>query len=210
MIHISGAGICGLSCAIHLLQEGYDVTIHEIRHEIGNPVRSPGIIKDIDIDIISKSLAKQNPHGWAFRREWYEKSLAKKVSDLGGNIRLKSRGPEDSVNCTGGKSQSIGWPISGSQDTGELTMWNGGIVIKTDIPTDFELDTIYDDRFCFERSDGLVECWKRGDLPRPKQGWLELMQGEHPLSSQHIWADEAVDLGTRIAKNIIHSLQEVD
>ena len=60
MIHISGAGICGLSCAIHLLQEGYDVTIHEIRHEIGNPVRSPGIIKDIDIDMIGKSLAKQN------------------------------------------------------------------------------------------------------------------------------------------------------
>ena len=44
MIHISGAGICGLSCAIHLLQEGYDVTIHEIRHEIGNPVRSLSLI----------------------------------------------------------------------------------------------------------------------------------------------------------------------
>ena len=38
-------GICGLSCAIHLLKEGYDITIHEIRHEISNPVRSPGIIK---------------------------------------------------------------------------------------------------------------------------------------------------------------------
>ena len=66
-----------------------------------------------------------------------------------------------------------------------------------------------EDRFCFERGDGLVECWIRGDLPRPSQGWLEIMQGEHPISSEEIWADEAISEGHKTAKNIIHSLQEV-
>ncbi len=66
-----------------------------------------------------------------------------------------------------------------------------------------------DDRFCFQRADNLVECWIRGDLPRPVQGWLEIMQGEHPPSSNYIWADEAIVEGEEIAKNIIHSLQEL-
>ena len=66
-----------------------------------------------------------------------------------------------------------------------------------------------EDRFCFERGDGLVECWIRGDLPRPSQGWLEIMQGEHPNSSEQIWADEAIAEGHKTAQNIIHSLQEV-
>ena len=67
-----------------------------------------------------------------------------------------------------------------------------------------------EDRFCFQRGDGLVECWIKGELPRPTQGWLELMKGEHPSSSAIIDADEAVAEGEEIAKNFIHSLQELD
>ena len=207
MIEISGAGVRGLSCGIKLLESGLDVTIFEARQEIGNPVRSPGYIVDLDPEFIEKTAAKKNDFGWGFRREWFEKLLAKKFVDLGGIIKLKTIGPENSVNCTGGKTIAPGWPSSGSQFN--LVKWNGGIVISSDIPLEFELNNIEDDRLCFEREDGLVECWIRGDLPRPNQGWLEIMQGEHPISSLEISADKAVLEGHQIAKNIIHSLQEV-
>jgi hypothetical protein len=55
----------------------------------------------------------------------------------------------------------------------------------------------------------LVECWINGELARPTQGWLEIMQGEHPQSVDGMWADEAVNEGRDIAKNIIGSTQEV-
>ena len=208
MINISGAGVRGLSCALYLLDSGYDVTIYETRQEIGNPIRSPGIIKSIPDEFIKETAAKQNLYGWAFRREWFEKLLAKKVVDNGGNIKLKTIGPSNSINCTGGKSKAIGWPKSGTQY--ELVIWNGGIMINRDIPQEFILNSIEEDRFCFERGDGLVECWIKGKLPRPNQGWLEIMSGEHPDTSSKIWADESILEGEEIAKNIIHSLTEQD
>ena len=151
MIEISGAGVRGLSCGIKLLESGLDVTIFEARQEIGNPVRSPGYIVDLDLEFIEKTAAKKNDFGWGFRREWFEKLLAKKFVDLGGIIKLKTIGPEKSVNCTGGKTIAPGWPSSGSQFN--LVKWNGGIVISSDIPSEFELNNIEDDRFCFERGD---------------------------------------------------------
>ena len=206
MINISGGGLRGLSCGLYLLRNGYQVTIFESRQEIGNPVRSPGIIKSMPEGFIDKTSAKKNEIGWAFRREWFEKLLAKKVVDSGGIIKLKTDGPSDSINCTGGKTKSPGWPKSGTQYN--LDLWNGGIMINRDIPREFKINSIQEDRFCFERGDKLVECWIRGDLPRPKQGWLEIMSGEHPTSSTKIWADEAIIEGEEIAKNIIHSLME--
>ena len=208
MINISGGGVRGLSCALYLLDSGYDVTIYETRQEIGNPIRSPGIIKSIPDEFIKETAAKQNSYGWAFRREWFEKLLAKKVVDNGGNIKLKPIGPSNSINCTGGKSKATGWPKSGTQY--ELVIWNGGIMINRDIPQEFILNSIEEDRFCFERGDGLVECWIKGKLPRPNQGWLEIMSGEHPDTSSKIWADESILEGEEIAKNIIHSLTEQD
>ena len=56
-----------------------------------------------------------------------------------------------------------------------------------------------EDRFCFVRGDGLVECWIRGKLPRPTQGWLEIVSGEHPHNSDKIRADELIE-GEEIAK----------
>lgn len=206
MIYISGAGVQGLSCAQKLLENGIQVTLFESRQEIGNPVRSPGIIKDLDVKLIKKTKAKKIKFGWSLRREWLEKEMAKKVVDLGGIIKLKSTTDKDSINCTGGKSKAPGWPSSGTQY--KLVSWKGGIVIKNNIPSDFILNEMLEDRFCFERGDGLVECWIRGDLPRPSQGWLEIMQGEHPNSSEQIWADEAIAEGHKTAQNIIHSLQE--
>ncbi len=94
MINISGGGVRGLSCALYLLNSGYDVTIYETRQEIGNPVRSPGIIKTIPEDFINQTAAIKNAFGWAFRREWFEKLLAKKVVDNGGEIKLKTEAPE--------------------------------------------------------------------------------------------------------------------
>ena len=208
MINISGAGVRGLSCALYLLNSGYPVTIYEIRQEIGNPVRSPGIIKHLPAEFLEKTAAKQNSHGWAFRREWFEKLLAKQVLDKGGEIRLKTESPHNSFNCTGGKSIAPGWPKSGTQY--DLVNWNGGIMINRKIPEEFTLNSISEDRFCFERGDGLVECWIRGKLPRPEQGWIEIMSGEHPETSSEIWADESVLEGEYIAKNIIHSLTEHD
>ena len=207
MIHIAGAGVRGLSCALYLLERNHNVTIFEARQEIGNPIRSPGIIKQLPKEFIEKTSAKRTEFGWAFRREWFEKELAKKVSDLGGTIILKTKAPNGSVNCTGGKSKSPGWPSSGTQY--ELELWNGGIMINRGIPQEFTIGEIDDDRFCFVRGDGLVECWIRGKLPRPTQGWLEIMSGEHPYSSEKIWADESVLEGEEIAKNLIHSLQEL-
>ena len=121
---------------------------------------------------------------------------------------MKTPGPKDSIDCTGGKSVAPGWPNQGTQFN--LDLWNGGIMINQNLPQEFSLNEIEDDRFCFERGDGLVECWIRGDLPRPIQGWLEIMSGEHPTSSAEIWADEAITEGEEIAKNIIHSLKELD
>ena len=207
MINIAGGGVRGLSCALYLLQNNHPITIYESRQEIGNPTRSPGIIKNLPKEYFEKTSAKKTEFGWAFRREWFEKELAKKVVDLGGLIKLKSTAPSDAINCTGGKSAAPGWPLSGTQY--QLESWNGGIMINQDIPLEFKLDEIQQDRFCFERGDGLIECWIRGELPRPTQGWLEIMQGEHPLSSAEVWADEAIAEGEEIAKNIIHSLQEV-
>ena len=83
-------------------------------------------------------------------------------------------------------------------------------MINRDIPQEFILNSIEEDRFCFERGDGLVECWIKGKLPRPNQGWLEIMSGEHPDTSSKIWADESILEGEEIAKNIIHSLTEQD
>ena len=207
MFNIAGGGVRGLSCALYLLQQKYKVTIYEVRQEIGNPVRSPGIIKNLSNEYVEKTSARPTPFGWALRREWFEKELAKKVVDLGGEIKLKTTAPDNSINCTGGKSSSPGWPLSGTQY--DLQSWNGGIMINQNIPFEFTLNHMEDDRFSFQRGDGLIECWIRGELPRPPQGWLELMQGEHPYSSAEIWLDEAIAEGEEIAKNIIHSLQEV-
>jgi len=207
MIQIAGAGIRGLSCALYLLERNHEVTIFESRQEIGNPVRSPGIIKKIPEEFIDITSARKTKSGWAFRREWFEKELAKKVADLGGIIILKTQAPPKSINCTGGKSKSPGWPSSGTQY--DLELWNGGIMINRGIPSEFTIDEMEEDRFCFVRGDGLVECWIRGKLPRPTQGWLEIMSGEHPYNSDKIWADESVLEGEEIAKNLIHSLQEL-
>ena len=206
MINISGGGVRGLSCALYLLNLGYNVTIYETRQEIGNPVRSPGIIKSIPEEFMEQTDAKQNSEGWAFRREWFEKLLAKKVADKGGKIILKTEGPKDALDCTGGKSQAPGWPKAGTQY--KLVNWNGGIMINRGIPQEFKLNSIEEDRFCFERGDRLVECWIKGKLPRPEQGWLEIMSGEHPDTSSKIWADESILEGEEIAKNLIHSLTE--
>ena len=59
MINIAGAGVRGLSCALYLLNQGYNVTIYEIRQEIGNPTRSPGIIKQLSQDFVTKTVAKK-------------------------------------------------------------------------------------------------------------------------------------------------------
>ena len=209
MINIAGGGVRGLSCALYLLKKNHPVTIYETRQEIGNPVRSPGISRTISNDLIEKTSAVKTSFGWAFRREWFEKELAKKVTDSGGTIRLKTTAPEDSINCTGGKSRSSGWPQTGTQYT-NLVSWSGGITITSNIPDGFSLDSMEEDRFCFQRGDGLVECWIKGELPRPTQGWLELMKGEHPPSSTNICADEAVVEGEEIAKTFIHSLQELN
>jgi hypothetical protein len=209
MINIAGGGVRGLSCALYLLKQNHPVTIYESRQEIGNPVRSPGISKTISDDFIVKTSAVKTSFGWAFRREWFEKELAKKVTDSGGTIKLKTTAPEDSINCTGGKTNTSGWPQTGTQYT-NLVSWSGGITISNNIPKEFTLDSMEEDRFCFQRGDNLVECWIKGDLPRPPQGWLEIMKGEHPNPSNKIWVDEAIAEGEEIAKNIIHSLQELD
>ena len=206
MIEIAGGGLRGISCALELLENNIAVTIYEARQEIGNPVRSPGIIRNLESELVKITAAKITEYGWALRREWLEKELAKKVVDLGGIIKLKTLAPHNSINCTGGKSIAPGWPSSGSQK--KLVIWNGGIVIKSDIPKLFNLGEMKSDRFSFERGDGLVECWIYGELPRPKQGWLEIMQGEHSESIDEIWADFTISEGREIAQNIIHSLQE--
>ena len=100
MIYISGAGVQGLSCAQKLLENGIQVTLFESRQEIGNPVRSPGIIKNLDEKLIKKTKAKKIKSGWSLRREWLEKEMAKKVVDLGGIIKLKTTTNENSINCT--------------------------------------------------------------------------------------------------------------
>ncbi len=108
MIEIAGGGLCGLSCAMEFLKNDFDVTIYEARQEIGNPVRSPGIIKKLDNNLIQTTAAKPTEYGWALRREWLEKELAKQVVDLGGIIKLKTKAPENSIDCTGGKSIAPG------------------------------------------------------------------------------------------------------
>ena len=207
MIKIAGAGLRGMSCAIKLLDSGIDVTIYETRQEIGNPIRSPGIIKNLNPEFIKNSNAIQTEFGWALRREWLEKEMARLVMQKGGRIILKTESPEDSIDCKGKKSSAPGWP-SDNYD-GELVVWSGGITIPEQTPEEFFVGEFSHNKFAFERGDGLVECWIRGNLPEHKQGWLELIQGEHPTTSDLIWADESIVEGQEIAKRIIQSLQEV-
>jgi len=207
LIEIAGGGVRGLSCAIELLSNGHNVVIYETRQEIGNPIRSPGIIKNLESDFVEYCNGKKNSFGWAVRREWLEKQLAIKVLEKGGEIILKTEAPPNAIDCKGGKSSSPGWPSDNLDNS--LEVWNGGITISSNLPEEFKIDTMDKDKFCFEHSDGLVECWTRGKLPETKQGWLELIQGEHPANSEKIWADESIQEGIDIAKRIIQSLQPV-
>ena len=207
LIKIAGGGVRGLSCAIEFLNNGYEVEIYETRQEIGNPIRSPGIIKNLEPEFVEHCNAKENSFGWAVRREWLEKQLAIKVLEKGGEIILKTEAPSDAIDCRGGKSSSPGWPSDNLDNS--LKIWNGGITISNNLPEEFEIDSMDDEKFCFEHSDGLIECWIRGELPETKQGWLEIIQGEHPSNSENIWADESIQEGRDIAKRIIQSLQQV-
>ena len=108
-------------------------------------------VENLPEEFIEKTSAQKIEFGWAFRREWYEKELAKQVADSGGIIKLKSTAPDGSINCTGGKSVAPGWPQSGTQYV--LENWTGGITIEKNIPAEFILNDMKDDRFCFQRAD---------------------------------------------------------
>jgi hypothetical protein len=201
MVNIAGAGLTGMSCALKLIESEYDVRLYESRQEIGNPIRSPGFAKNINLDFVKISLAKQSSLGWGFRREWYEKAFAELILIKGGEIFLKTEAPDNSINCKGGKSISSGWPNSSLDDT--LTTWNGGIVIESDLPKNIELNSKSPIHICFQRGDDLVEYWTKNQLPNPSKGWLEIMQGEHPNDVNLIGADDAIAKGISIAQDFI-------
>ncbi len=204
MVIIAGAGLTGLSCALELLETNREVTLFEARQEIGNPVRSPGLLRNINPKYIEICCATSGPLGWGFRREWLEKEMAREVLEMGGKINLKTRAPEGAIDCTGGKSSAPGWPV-GARDN-SLINWSGGITIEDNLPDEFSINTQTEDTLCFQRGDGLVECWSRNDkLPRPKQGWLEVMKGEHPATPEEISGDDAIIQGKAIARKIIQS-----
>jgi hypothetical protein len=70
----------------------------------------------------------------------------------------------------------------------------------------FSIGMQTENELCFQRGDGLVECWTQSEnFPRPKQGWLEVMKGEHPASSEEISGDDAIARGKAIARKIIQS-----
>ena len=89
MISIVGSGLTGLTCALELLKSNISVEIFEARQEVGNPIRSPGLLSKLDSKYIDITDAKKNQIGWGFRREWLEKTLAQEVLSNGGIIRLK-------------------------------------------------------------------------------------------------------------------------
>ena len=123
-----------------------------------------------------------------------------------GKNNSKTEAPEGSIDCRGGKSPAPGWPSTNNVDA-NLVVWNGGITIKTNLPNEFEINKFEENKFCFEHSDGLIECWIIGDLPKAPQGWLELISGEHPNSTEMIWADESISEGKELATKTIQSLQ---
>jgi len=209
MISIVGSGLTGLSCAIHLLDSSIPVEIYEARQEIGNPIRSPGLLTNFDSKYIENTDAILTPIGWGFRREWFEKNLAKEVLIKGGKIHLKKQISDlkGMVDCRGGKSVLPGWPgISGNDD---VVPWTGGITIQSNIPQPFIVNTIQDTNLSFLRGDGLIECWIKGDtIPDAEQGWLEIVRGEHPPDPKKINGDEAMEKGIKLAKNIIQHRQE--
>ena len=202
MINIAGAGLTGMSCALDLLKSGHNIIIYESRQEIGNPVRSPWFINNINIDFIDVSCAKQSKLGWGFRREWYEKAFAELILSKGGEIILKTEAPIDSIDCTGEKTTSSGWPSSNNKKT-SLISWNGGIVIESDLPKDIIKNSKSSTHICFQRGDGLVEYWTTNKLPTPSKGWLEIIQGEHPEDVDLIGADYAIAKGISIAQDFL-------
>ena len=48
MISIVGSGLTGLTCALELLKSNISVEIFEARQEVGNPIRSPGLLSKLD------------------------------------------------------------------------------------------------------------------------------------------------------------------
>ena len=208
MIKIAGGGLTGLSCALELIENGYEVEIFEARQEIGNPVRSPGWLTiDLGEKINKASSAHQSEHGWALRREWLERSLAIQVVDKGGLIHLKHqiKQPIDAIDCLGNKTQIPGWP--GRNDVlnkkEKLTKWVGGVVIKDDLPTGFNINSIEENKLCLQRGDGLIECWERNSFSsNPQKGWLELMDGEHPHDIMGLCGDHAINLGKKLALEV--------
>ena len=208
MIKIAGGGLTGLSCALELIENGYEVEIFEARQEIGNPVRSPGWLTiDLGEKINKASSANQSEHGWALRREWLERSLAIQVVDKGGLIHLKHqiKQPIDAIDCLGNKTQIPGWP--GRNDVlnkkEKLTKWVGGVVIKDYLPTGFDINSIEENKLCLQRGDGLIECWERNSFSsNPQKGWLELMDGEHPHDIMGLCGDHAINLGKKLALEV--------
>jgi len=210
LIQIAGGGLTGLSCALELLDNNYNIEIFEARQEIGNPVRSPGWITiDLKDRIKRSSSALLTKHGWALRREWLEKALAIEVVDKGGIIHLKHRikKPIDAIDCLGNKTPISGWFGKSDilQKKQKLTPWVGGIVIQADLPKEFSINTIEENKLCLQRGDGLIECWQRYSFSSiPVKGWLELMNGDHPHDIMGLCGDHAINFGKKLAREVIN------
>lgn len=187
MISLNGAKISGLICGIELIDQGFNVEIFEKRQEIGNPINGPGIINELSKDEKRICTARETKIGWALRREWFEKNLAKKFLNKGGVIHLKSKPPPNSHNTNNIHKKT----------------WYGGVTIEENKPNNFIIDSINGNNLCFKRGDGLIECWSDIELPNMKNGWLEKIQGKHPEDINKLTINREIDEGQSIAQKII-------
>ena len=211
-IVIAGGGLTGLSAALEL--RNHQVTIVEVKQEIGSPTRSPGYIADtslIPIDEFNFLQLKDN----YFRRSWLEKQMAIQAIENGVEIIVKTKivgfeeglllkgaGPgapslisgDVFIDALGEKSIYPGWP-GDSRILRKFEMirppprkifeWQGGI-------TNTDLDWM--------RADGTSEIWWRNEPPiEPEDGWLERMSGEHPIE---LGADAAIIRGIESARKV--------
>ncbi len=172
-ILIIGAGLTGLSCARELHHQGHDVTIAEIRAEIGHPQDKPGLVTgQTDLREFASFIHLTDT---GCRRPWLAKSMAQQLPIT---YLLKT----DSSTLTTNFDHTI------DTTTHSSTKWEGGVTLAGR-----ELST----EIVAHRSDGTVECWTRGPLPEVEGGWLERFTGTFDEEATSI--DASISRGIELA-----------
>nr|AIE99624.1 hypothetical protein [uncultured marine group II/III euryarchaeote KM3_115_A12] len=224
-IQIIGAGLSGLVCAHYILdkQENTQISIYELRAEIGYPQHKPGIINEFE-------RYQNNLKKWGFteltqcftvdgrgglHRPQLEKDLSIKLTQRGANIYLKTRIEGISNNQQGHPSlQSKGaGPNIANMEVNTIIDTTGiqsplasfdqriHILQQTTFPwiggISISNDVPNIAKWSSKRLDGTFEHWFSNEKIDLEYNWLSIMEGE--FSEEDAFIDSSIQRGMALA-----------